>query len=96
MGKSYSTEISFDIRQLNKILFGKVKCKKCGSKMKIAKNKLYKGKGTTHMKGYHDNIKGSPITFRWSKQIFVNQERYEIKYFYKCCNCEEECTFDEI
>lgn len=96
MGKTYKTEISFDIRQLNKILFGKVKCKKCGSKMKISKNKVYQGNGTTEMNGYTDNIEGSPVHLKMNKQVFINQDIYEIEYFYKCCNCEEIYTFDEI
>lgn len=96
MGKTYKTEVSFDIRDLGKMLTGKVKCKRCGGKMKISKDKVYEGHGSTRMNGYVDNIEGSPVHFKMGKQVFINQDIYEVKYFYKCCDCGEICPLDEI
>ena len=95
LGKIYKSYVSFDVRNLGKMLFGNVKCEKCGGKMKISKNKTYKGRGTTHVNGYSDNL-SSPVKFRVSKQFFINQDIYEVKYFYKCCNCGETCNLDDI
>lgn len=96
MGKTYKFEAKIDLRSLKNILFGKVKCKNCGSKMKMSKEKIYQGHGTTEMGGYVDNIEGSPIHLRKNKLIFINQDIYEIKYSYVCCNCKKVYRLDEV
>ena len=48
------------------------------------------------MNGYIDDIEGSLVHFKMGKQVFVNQDIHEVKYFYKCCDCGEICLLDEI
>lgn len=88
-------KINIDGSTLIRILSVKPKCKKCNCKLKIYRKKIFKYHGNHEIKGYIKSTDKGPISWVKEKQIFFNQDIYEIIYKYKCPQCESIYDLEE-